>query len=65
MPTEGYCSFKTDQGMYISSKKFKSHAEAAKWVAAEIKARGLLFLEDAAITGSSMVEDNLTSGAKS
>jgi hypothetical protein len=41
MPTEGYCSFKTDQGMYISSKKFKSHAEAAKWVAAEIKARGI------------------------
>jgi hypothetical protein len=38
---EGYCSFKTDRGMYISPKKFKSHKEAAKWVSAEIKARGI------------------------
>ena len=38
---EGYCSFKTRNGMYISNKKFKSHAEAAKWVAKEVKARGI------------------------
>ena len=34
---EGYASFKTDKGMIVSTKKFKSHAEVAKWVAAELK----------------------------
>jgi hypothetical protein len=27
---EGYASFKTGNGMYVSSGKFKSHAERAK-----------------------------------
>ena len=38
---EGYGSFKTDKGMFVSSKKYKSHAEVAKWVAAEIKSAGI------------------------
>lgn len=38
---EGYASFKTDKGMYVSSAKFKSHAEVSKWVAAQIKAAGI------------------------
>lgn len=38
---EGYISFKTATGMYVSTKKYKNHAEAAKWVAAELKAQNL------------------------
>jgi hypothetical protein len=39
--SEGYASFKTNQGTIVSTKKFKSHAEVARWVAAEISAAGI------------------------
>ena len=39
--SEGYASFKTDNGMFVSTKKYKSHAEVAKWVAAEIRTAGI------------------------
>ena len=39
--SEGYICFKTDNGTHVSTKKYKSHADAAKWVSAEITAQGL------------------------
>jgi len=38
---EGYASFKTGKGMVVSTKKFKSHAEVAKWIAGEVVALGI------------------------
>ena len=38
---EGYASFKTDKGMFVSTKKYKNHDEVATWVAAEIKSAGI------------------------
>ena len=38
---EGYICFKTSAGTYVSTKKYKSHADGAKWVSAELAARGL------------------------
>lgn len=38
---DGYISFKTNAGTHVSTKKYKNHAEAAKWVAAELKAQNL------------------------
>ena len=39
--SEGYISFKTDKGTHVSTKKYKSHVDAAKWVSAEIKDKGI------------------------
>ena len=41
MAEEGFASFKTEKGTHVSTKKFKSHAEVSKWVAAEIKSAGI------------------------
>ena len=41
MADEGFASFKTDKGMVVSTKKFKSHAEVSKWVSGEVKAMGI------------------------
>ena len=38
---EGYASFKTATGMYVSNKKYKNHDEVADWVKAEIKSAGI------------------------
>ena len=39
--SEGFICFKVSAGTVVSTKKHKSHAEAAKWVAAELKAQNL------------------------
>ena len=39
--SEGFICFKVSAGTVVSTKKYKSHAEAAKWVGPELAARGL------------------------